>query len=267
MKKLLVLLFASLLMAAGCGAREAAPPVAEVRMEQEEETYMLEDGVTPALHYSCALPVVTINGYKAAEEAINADLIREKESFLRFSYDDGTEEDRIETMISLAQGDYEMRREMEDNPFFPGYELDREVVVTRNEAPVLSFLYSDYDFTGGAHGLGGCYGVNYDIRTGAVLTLADIAEDAEALQAFCEDQVLLQTQTDEYRYEDGYTVFFEGYEASIPDIIRDGCWYMDDDGLEFIANPYLIAPYAAGILEFLVPYEDVMGLMKAEFIP
>ena len=42
---------------------------------------------------------------------------------------------------------------------------------------------------------------------------------------------------------------------------------MDDYGLVFIANPYLIAPYAAGVLEFYVPYEDLTGLMIAEFIP
>ena len=59
MKKLLVLLLVPLLLAAGCGKKELPPPTAEVRMETESENFMLADGKTQALHYSCTLPVPT----------------------------------------------------------------------------------------------------------------------------------------------------------------------------------------------------------------
>ena len=266
MKKFLMLLLVPLIVAAGCGAGEAAPPAAEVQFEEESENYMLKDGVTPALQYSCKMPVVKIPGYKEAEDAINASLAKAKADFLVYNYD-GTTENRIEAMIAMAEEEFAMRREMNEEYAFPGLYLQEDVVLARNSAPVLSFIYSDYDYTGGAHGLGGEFGVNYDMRTGALLTLADIAQDEEALKDFCADAVLQQTRTDEYRFDDGYSLFFEGYEESIPEIIDEGSWYMNDDGLTFIANPYLIAPYAAGILEFSVPYEELTALMKAEFLP
>ena len=53
----------------------------------------------------------------------------------------------------------------------------------------------------------------------------------------------------------------EMYSQLIPDLFSDEyqTWYLSDDGIEIICNPYTIAPYAAGSFYFTVPYSAIEG--------
>jgi len=44
-------------------------------------------------------------------------------------------------------------------------------------------------------------------------------------------------------------------------------WVLTDEGLQFIAQPYVIAAYAVGTLRFTVPYDRIAHVLDEKWIP
>ena len=60
--------------------------------------------------------------------------------------------------------------------------------------------YSEYCYTGGAHGWYGSRGYNFDVTNGELLTLDSLSEDSDALREFLlgEMQRMITEDEDEY---------------------------------------------------------------------
>lgn len=56
------------------------------------------------------------------------------------------------------------------------------------------------------------------------------------------------------------------YYGDYPNLVKffelSARWYFSEDGLVVFFNPFEIAPYSAGIVEFTLPYGDLSGIMK-----
>ncbi len=247
-----------------------APKVEMVDLETAEQEYLLADGKTPGLHYYYELPVVTMSsGYQNVEADINRDAEDLKNIFLTVDTDGTPVEDSRKTLLAWAQEQYEERLAYDPDAFkeyaFPNYAMERRVYPARSSEGVLSMVYEDYYYLGGAHGGTIQRGHSYDLYTGAVLTLDSIAVNPESLRTFLEDKILELSLTPEYYYE-GYHMFFEDYAKYIPEVVAEGHWYFTYEGLVLIADQYQLAPYAAGIIEFTVPYADLAGYVLDQYL-
>lgn len=200
------------------------------------------------------IPKIEIVGKTAAESAINDYLMQSAESY----------ETNMDIMSaeSLAMNETEgdLREEVEDsdmaaivysdyNSFSPA-RLDDKVISIREEASV---------FTGGAHPMHAITGFNFDANTGNLLTLASICADTGNLKKVAKEYIVSACENDP-EIKEG---LFEGYEEQIDSIFAEGNWYMTNNGVVFVAGEYLLAPYAAGILEFEVPYSMIDSLNSA----
>lgn len=144
--------------------------------------------------------------------------------------------------------------------WFSCYALERSVRVARADSAVISFRYVDYAFTGGVHGYSGEYGHSYDMVTGQQLDLESLTGDAEALKDFCRDYLLELMAGETYE-----GLLFPNYERYLDGVMSN--WLLTDEGLEFIAQPYVIAAYAAGTLRFTVPYDALADYIDAKWLP
>ena len=43
-------------------------------------------------------------------------------------------------------------------------------------------------------------------------------------------------------------------------------WYFNREGMVFIAQPYMLAPYAYGTIFFTVPYADLTGVVDSQWL-
>ena len=224
--------------------------------ELEADADTADDGTT-LLQFSYRLPVVSIAGNDAAASAINRQLAAEK---TLFTEGDGTEGSSSRAQLrDIARGDY-ADRGAEMQP----YTMSRSYLVTRGDAAVLSLVSTDVLDTDGAHGNAARSGLVFNASTGAVLKLADLSADETALRDFCTEYIRKLCLSDAY---EGGAIFLEGYESSIPEVVADGWWYFSADGLVFLSNPYELAPYAAGILTFTVPYDVLGGVLDEQWFP
>lgn len=191
------------------------------------------------------LPVVSIGGNSEASKKINA------------FYEDGmTELDKtIEEYTGYANEEYEFRKE-DDSSFYP-YEIQIERELARADSAIISIASIHYEFIGGAHGNSTKIGDSFNPETGERLAFADIVEDENAAKEFVLSYLTKEMETQEYQ-----DMLFEDAQTSAKTVLEADNWYFSQEGVVFVAEHYLIAPYAAGILEFTIPYKEFAGLKE-----
>lgn len=237
-------------------------PVVSVRRENED--FYTADNNTLLLVYAAAEPSVSMNGNDAAAAAINEALHKQYTDFsVGVESSDEYAVSGKENYLAAAKEDLAWQTENGNASGFYSYSLMRQMNVRYNARYLLSITYDDTSYLGGAHGYTGRYGHTFDIRTGRELTLADLADNYDAFLSAAVDQLKDISCGAEYA---AYGLN-EGYEDQLAGLFRDGNWYFSDEGLVLMANPYELASYAAGLIEFTLPYAWLAYQIKADYLP
>lgn len=191
-----------------------------------------------------AFPQVEIPGNRAAENRINRRIQSQVNQFIRYS---GT---------VLYRQAVQLYRDSQSNhfPFHP-YEAVLHYEVTYNKNCYLSLFRDRYEFTGGAHGNTVRYSDTWSLKTGGILTMAQIFSSYSGYQKRILEQILRQADQ-KMKYQPG--VLFENYRKLIVQYFNEENFYLTPSGLAVYYQQYEIAPYASGIIVFTIPYK-VMG--------
>jgi hypothetical protein len=225
-------------------------PVSKISIDltKNEQEYKDENDVT-LLSYSAQSAVITIADNKAAADAINSSL---KANFDAF----GAEK---EDYVSMAK---EQLNQTEDAQYWNGYMMARDISTGRCDEAVTSFIYQDYFYLGGAHGSTVITAENYDMSTGSLLTLDELADDRQKLMDFAISYLMWLT------LKPGFIDLYPwATEEAVKANIAEGFWYLSDSGLVFIFNEYSIGPYAAGITYLEIAYDDLRGILLDKWLP
>lgn len=239
------------------GSQENQSTGISIEMKTEEDQEQTEDG-TVIYTSEISYPVVTIEGNETATERINADILARVESF--------------KTSISGADSIREMAKEMYDYmlegedegySFNAAYIEDLGFGITRSDSNVISFLQTSSSYAGGAHGFEAHQGINYSARTGELITLSELGENADAFHqdTLSYNQKLAETESYKVRLFTEDSIYNGELEAAL---YAEGSWYFSTMGLIFFSDPYILGPYVAGMIEFIIPYSDLseMGLKE-----
>ncbi|MDD4389507.1 MAG: DUF3298 and DUF4163 domain-containing protein [Eubacteriales bacterium] len=121
--------------------------------------------------------------------------------------------------------------------------------ITYNQDCVIS-IYSDmYTFTGGAHGSTLRESETWNIRTGDRIYLTHIIENPDyAIKMVCK-QIATQISHGENWY-------FDNYAQLVAENFNPANFYLSSEGPVIYYQQYDIAPYASGILEFVLPWNE-----------
>lgn len=189
---------------------------------------------------------VTIPDNDIAQKAIQADLDRITKTFLNTS-----EEYRKE-----AAEFYQNNSLDPDSSAYAAYYNALTITQARCDNTIISLVFDETNYTGGAHGTDNRYARNYDATTGKVLTLKDLGN---GISETANDKIPQFVK--KIHKKDG--LFFDSIKkANLEDVITDNMFYFDKDGLVFIAGQYLLQSYAEGIVEFTISYDDLKGKLE-----
>lgn len=115
-----------------------------------------------------------------------------------------------------------------------------------------------YDF-GGAHPIYSRYFYNFDLKTGELISEEDIFKTGfQPMLA----QIMRSVFTDDFNERKKYDL--EGIDISDYDILEikpNGNFYLNDEALCYVFNPYDIAPFYLGETEIALPYNSIKHLM------
>ena len=233
----------------------------------EQQAYDPQYGETLILTFSYETPMVIDEENPAAAEKVNEFIGRMNEAYI-------TGEDYGEgagigynNMLTFAEENYGMQLEMDLE--YPVFELTsaRHISIPRNDGRVLTLLFNDNNYTGGAHGSYSTRSYSFDMASGEKLTLADLSADEAALRDFLTGEMLRQVEADPDLAEEIRSFVEEGQEAeALGALLRSGSWYLDYDGLVVFSDLYEISSYAAGMISFRIPNETLRGHVDERFL-
>ena len=170
--------------------------------------------------------------------------------------------------FDLAKADYfkAYQAEMEleggvDNPAAYNYGRDVDLSVVWNAADMLSIGALHYEYTGGAHGN---YGTVYhvlDVRDSTVLTEKDI------FKPNFEQKIAAALLKSAERTFDSDMIDYTPIDAINREELKpNGNFFVTGGGIGYNFVPYEIAPYALGEIQLFLPKNEVMEVLKPEFL-
>ncbi|MBR6208815.1 MAG: DUF3298 domain-containing protein [Oscillospiraceae bacterium] len=236
-----------------------------LNVETERETFYSEQVPDrEILSFACSRPFVTVSGNESAEQAINAALEADWRDFVIGPDEpqEGLTAGR-DNFLKAAEEELQMRTADGYADSFAPFACERSLDLRRGDASILSLTYSDYTFMDGAHGYTLHTGHVFDTRSGAELHLEDLGVEGTEFLPTLEELLLRVAESAEY----GVYNYWDDYRELLPTLLRDGNWYLSEDGLVVLSNPYELESYAAGLIEFIIPYEWMKLDMKEEYLP
>ena len=155
--------------------------------------------------------------------------------------------EQAEDTAGFAEGDYDIAQA--SNYDFSPYAEEASYTVTYQNDSVVSFVRSYYSNFGAAYPTVLQLSEQFNRYDGARLHFSDFFSDPEEARA----RVLkaIHAVTDP----------LEGYRsADVDGLFHEDNFYLTDEGFVFYYQSEAIAPHAAGIPEFTIPYTDLSDL-------
>ena len=119
-----------------------------------------------------------------------------------------------------------------------------------NKNNILSIPVRYYQYTGGANGLEVQEGYNFNLKTGKRLQLSDLFEKGFDYKKVLSSEV--QKQMNAHK-----EIYFEEAFKNFKQIDGKHPYYLANGNLVIFYGPYDIAPHAAGIPEFKIPFSKL----------
>ena len=189
-----------------------------------------------------SFPVITINKNTEATQKINASI---QEQLLVIQED-----------LEIEKDDAISFYEISENEETPSSSFSScEYMEHRIDEKIISFQRNAYFFLGGAHGQSTSTGINYDTQTGNLLTLNDIFVEPDLAKEQIKNHLSNLASLPEYK-----ELMYENMESEVTCLVEDGNWFFANDGIHFVAEPYLLGPYASGEINFTIPYQELPDL-------
>jgi len=141
------------------------------------------------------------------------------------------------------------------------FNADSSVVLESGNIISVRYNISSY-ISGAAHPFNFVRGLNLNAKTGDPILLSNILEDSylDRLSDLTRSKLLQQRALNQETIDQQQEQWIR--EGTSPKEENFSSYVLSPDAVIFFFNPYQVAPYADGIIEVIVPYEDIKGLIK-----
>jgi len=121
---------------------------------------------------------------------------------------------------------------------------------------------------GGAHGLETRNYYNFDLKTGNLITEKDLFKSNYAPELIKLIKKRIIEESKEYKDEKNSEPILnlEDTDYWTDSIKPNGNFYITDEGINYVFNPYEIAPYYLGQTEVTLPFKRLIGILKPNSI-
>jgi len=134
-----------------------------------------------------------------------------------------------------------------------------------NDEHIYSYGINRYVFMGGAHGLNTINYFNFNLKNGKQITESDLfmKNSTKKLTELIKKRIVEQSLEDESLEPIKNLDKTDFWTDAIK---PNGNFYITDESLNYVFNPYEIGPYYLGITEVRLPYERLKSILKPNSI-
>lgn len=214
---------------------------AEITNQEYKQNYTFQS--TEVLTLDVSYPNIYLMNNLLAQERINSFYYTQVQSFIHYF------EDNLLPYAIQSHG------YTKSNGFpFHSFTAVMKYTITLNANCHLSSYSDQYEFMGGAHGTTLRSSVNWDLNIGNQIQLNDLFLDMDDSTQIIKHEIL-KIANKEMQHDN--PIYFEDYPALIEQYFKPENFYLTPTGLTIYYQQYDIAPYAGGIREFTIPYNDL----------
>ncbi len=192
----------------------------EIEMQEVSKEETADDG-TVCFVLSYSYPIVSISGNNSAAEKINANIRAGIDEFLTY-------------VDNFGSVDWAKKQYADGELYEPYDETLTFHKIQRADDNIISFTVNHSYFTGGVHPGFEVYGVNYDCKTGTLLSLSDLGEDSAS---FC-------ANLNAYNQEASKAV---SYKNMLLEEDNTDQWFLSSSGLTCLKGSW-------SVMEWTIPY-------------
>jgi len=261
MKKLCIPFMISVLtVCVGCSSQTSVPVTFE-KAKVSKEVVLSAEADAPSCNVVLNVDFATGNNAetaKAINEAIENRL---------FNMNGLTMQQAVDSFASQYTRDYKQNlsplyaQDKEDalkrTWYEYNYSIDTETQEGRDDAVVVYLITLDY-YEGGAHGIYQQLVMNFDKQSGKQLTLQDVFVPGYEERL---TELLLEKLMDLADVKNMEELKAKDYLFSM-DMFPSENFILGKDNITFIYNAYEIAPYAMGMTELELSYDELSGILK-----
>ena len=131
------------------------------------------------------------------------------------------------------------------------FEVFVDYNITYNKNCTLSLYFDQYEYTGGAHGMTVRTSDTWDLIRSRMMKLKDFFICDDAYQEYVITNISIQIAE---QIAAGDDMYFDDYFHLVRENFKPNNFYLVDEGIVIYYDLYDIAPYAAGIRTFLIPF-------------
>lgn len=219
---------------------------AEINFQESKREFAYRG--TSVLTLSIRYPEIRLHENFPAQSRINSRFREQKANFCRYA---------AGTLYRQAVRDYRSAQ-AHDYPFRP-YDAVMKYEVTLNQDCYLSAYRDRYEYTGGAHGNTVRASDTFSLQSGRRFALSHFFSPGQNYRRILISEILLQA---EEKMKQNPEIYFDNYEHLILKYFRSENFYLTPEGVAIYYQQYEIAPYATGIVTFVIPY-SALGIALA----
>ncbi len=266
MKRKMIALFLSIsLVCTACGSQNTEPE----KIENEEEKVPVE-GAVPAISYTDFSediveeetgrlllkvtensPFITLEKNEEAAALMNRVFEQQRDK----------NEMKIKSNRSMAESDISGLEE-EELQLWDGYNYGYNYEAMYVSSKILSIKAVMTEEMGTPHPLMDVVSYAFYVPEGKLLTLSDIFADESGARDIVKQYIQDIVTSEKYQ-----EYLLDDYESYVSDILTEDDFYLNEQGLVVICNPYLLTQYEAGVIEISVPYEALKEVINEEYLP
>jgi hypothetical protein len=167
-------------------------------------------------------------------------------------------EDYRREMLSLYRdGLLDSTNQDRQMPF--SYLYEKSVIVYFNSDELLTLGFTDYSYTGGAHGIYATEVKSYDLASQREIVLADVLRPGYERSL---SEVLARVLRVKYQLDANAPLSEVLFEDKLEPNENFG---LTDKGIFFVYQPYEIAAYALGEIELFIPFDRIAEYVREEW--
>ncbi|MBP1753993.1 MAG: hypothetical protein H6Q59_391 [Firmicutes bacterium] len=159
------------------------------------------------------------------------------------------ERSNVMNLYQMAMVEYEYS--VANNYPIRQFEAFVDFVVTYNQNCMISLYFDQYEFAGGAHGLTVRYADTWNLNKSKKMELSDFFVHRSNYKEYIIRTINKQIEEALAKKD---AMYFDDYEKLVRENFKTNNFYLSKDGLVIFFQQYDIAPYAAGLPTFVIPY-------------
>jgi hypothetical protein len=137
-----------------------------------------------------------------------------------------------------------------------------------SDKKIYAYGIERYVYMGGAHGLETRNYFNFDLKTGKTITEKDLFKNnyIAELSELIKKRIVEESKEIKEEKDTEPILTLEDTDFWTDSIKPNGNFYITDEGINYVFNPYEIAPYYMGQTEVSLPYNRLTSLLKPNSI-